>query len=74
MITMGFMMGGHVRDGLEDNIYYSKGVLAESSARLVERIVRLAGEFGREVAAPAEAWGILGLSPPQGRPRVAAKP
>jgi len=57
------LMGGHVRVGLEDNIYYSKGVLA-TNARLVERIVRLAGEFGREVATPEEARGILGLPHP----------
>jgi 3-keto-5-aminohexanoate cleavage enzyme len=62
MTTMGILMGGHVRDGLEDNIYYSRGVLAESNARLVERIVRLAGEFGREAATPAEARRILNLA------------
>ncbi len=50
--------GGHVRVGLEDNIYYSKGVLA-TNAQLVERIVRLAQELGREVATPDEAREIL---------------
>ena len=45
------MMGGHVRVGLEDNIYYKKGQLATNEA-LAERIVRLSGELGREVAAP----------------------
>ncbi len=39
------VMGGHVRVGLEDNIYYSKGVLAKSNAELVARIVRLANEL-----------------------------
>jgi len=34
--------GGHVRVGLEDNIYYSKGVLAKNNAELVERVVRIA--------------------------------
>ena len=43
------MMGGHVRVGLEDNIYYKKGQLATNEA-LVERIVRLSGELGKEVA------------------------
>ncbi len=54
-------MGGHVRVGLEDNVYYSKGVLAKSNAELVARVVRLAKELGREVATPDEARKILGL-------------
>jgi 3-keto-5-aminohexanoate cleavage enzyme len=53
------VMGGHVRVGLEDNIYYSKGVFAKSNAELVERVVRIAKEFGREVATPQEARKIL---------------
>jgi len=53
--------GGHVRVGLEDNTYISKGVLTESNAQLVEKVVRLAKEFGREIATPAEAREILGL-------------
>jgi 3-keto-5-aminohexanoate cleavage enzyme len=59
--AMAIIMGGHVRVGFEDNIYYKKGELAESNAQLVERIVRLAGEFGREVATPDEARAILGI-------------
>ncbi len=54
-------MGGHVRVGFEDNVYYAKGVLAESNAQLVERIVRLAREIGREVATPDEARALLGI-------------
>ncbi|MEJ5273849.1 MAG: 3-keto-5-aminohexanoate cleavage protein [Spirochaetota bacterium] len=54
-------MGGHVRVGFEDNIYYSKGVLANSNAQLVERIVRIARELGREVATADEARKILGI-------------
>lgn len=54
-------LGGHVRVGFEDNVYYSKGVLAKSNAELVERIARLAKELGREVATPDEAREILGL-------------
>ena len=54
-------MGGHVRVGFEDNIFYSRGVKAESNAQLVERIVRISKEFGREVATPDEARKILGL-------------
>lgn len=56
------LMGGHVRVGLEDNIYLKKGVLA-TNEQLIERIVRLAGEFGREVATPDEARKILSLPP-----------
>jgi 3-keto-5-aminohexanoate cleavage enzyme len=54
-------MGGHVRTGLEDNIYYHKGVLAESNAQLVERLVRIAHEVGRPIASPGETREILGL-------------
>lgn len=62
MSMMGLVMGGHVRVGLEDSIYYRRGELAKSNAQLVERVVRIAGEYGREVATPAEARGILGLA------------
>lgn len=54
-------MGGHVRIGFEDNIYYHKGVLATSNAQLAERIVRIAKELGREIATPDEAREILGI-------------
>jgi 3-keto-5-aminohexanoate cleavage enzyme len=57
-------MGGHVRVGLEDNIYYKKGELA-TNEKLVERIVRLSKELGREVATPDEARKILALIPQQ---------
>jgi len=56
------IMGGHVRVGFEDNIYLEKGVLAKSNGELVEKAVRLAKEFGRQIATPAEAREILGLS------------
>ena len=52
-------MGGHVRVGFEDNIFYSKGVLATSNAQLVERVVRLARELGREVASLEQARSML---------------
>lgn len=55
------VMGGHVRVGLEDNLYYTRGVLA-TNPMLVERIVRLAGELGRPVATPDEARRIFGLT------------
>ncbi|MDQ1240640.1 MAG: hypothetical protein QG577_2826 [Thermodesulfobacteriota bacterium] len=62
--TMAIHMGGHVRVGLEDNIYIGKGKLAKSNAELVEKIVKLAGMLGREVASPNEARTILGLKGP----------
>ena len=55
--------GGHVRVGFEDNVYLSRGVLAKSNGELVEKVVRLAKEFGREIATPAEAREILSLKP-----------
>ncbi|WP_129409963.1 3-keto-5-aminohexanoate cleavage protein [Marinitoga lauensis] len=55
------LMGGHVRVGFEDNIYYKKGELAKSNAQLVERIVRIAKELGREIATPDEAREILNI-------------
>jgi 3-keto-5-aminohexanoate cleavage enzyme len=61
MAVMGMVMGGHVRVGLEDNIYYAKGVLAKNNAELVDRVVRIAREFGREIATPSEARKILTL-------------
>jgi 3-keto-5-aminohexanoate cleavage enzyme len=63
MNVASMIMGGNVRVGLEDNIYYKKGELAKSNAQLVERVVRLAGEIGREVATPEEARKILGIKP-----------
>jgi 3-keto-5-aminohexanoate cleavage enzyme len=53
--------GGHVRVGLEDNIYISKGVKAEGNKALVEEVVRIASLYGREIATPNQARKILGL-------------
>ena len=61
MSMMGMIMGGHIRVGMEDNIYYEKGVLAKTNAQFVQRIGRISREYGREVASPAEARKILGL-------------
>ncbi|ELY88208.1 hypothetical protein C483_15886 [Natrialba hulunbeirensis JCM 10989] len=60
-VTMGILFGGHVRVGLEDNIYYERGELATSNAQLVERVARIADELGREVATPSQARDILNL-------------
>jgi 3-keto-5-aminohexanoate cleavage enzyme len=59
MIAMA--MGGHVRVGVEDNIYYSKGVLATNVA-LVKRMAGIAKAMGRELATPDEARKILGIA------------
>lgn len=61
MAAMGIAMGGHVRVGFEDNVYLSRGVLAKSNGELVEKVVRIAKELGREIATPDEAREILGL-------------
>jgi len=53
--------GGHIRMGFEDNIYYHKGLIAESNAQLVARIARIADEIGRPLATPQQAREILGL-------------
>jgi 3-keto-5-aminohexanoate cleavage enzyme len=63
MGTLAIMLGGHVRVGFEDNIFYRKGELATSNAQLVARMARIAHELGREVAMPAEARRILGMPP-----------
>jgi 3-keto-5-aminohexanoate cleavage enzyme len=60
MNTHAILMGGHTRVGLEDNIYYRKGELA-TNEQLVERMVRLGRELGREAATPDEAREILSL-------------
>jgi 3-keto-5-aminohexanoate cleavage enzyme len=60
MAMAAIAMGGHVRVGLEDNLYYSKGKLARNE-ELVARVVRIAGEAGRPVATPDQARKILGL-------------
>jgi hypothetical protein len=51
--------------GFEDNPYYRPGELAASNAQLIERLVRIAREIGRQIASPAEARTLLGLPPRQ---------
>ena len=60
--VMAMSLGGNVRVGLEDNIYYARGVLAANS-RLVERMVGIARAMGREPATPEEARALLKLPP-----------
>ncbi|MFZ5649098.1 MAG: 3-keto-5-aminohexanoate cleavage protein [Bacillota bacterium] len=63
MNVLGMAIGGHVRTGLEDNIFYDRGVPARGSWQLVERLARIAGEMGRPAAVPDEARQILGIPP-----------
>ena len=63
IVAQACLLGGHVRVGLEDNLYLSKGVLAPSNAALVERAAQLIELLGRSPATPAEAREILGLRP-----------
>ena len=63
ILSAALALGGHVRIGFEDNIYYHKGVLAKSNSELVRRGVRMANELDRGVASVAEAREILGLAP-----------
>jgi 3-keto-5-aminohexanoate cleavage enzyme len=62
LTTMGMVMGGAVRVGLEDNVYYRKGEPAGSNAQLVERTVRIARELALQPATPDEARALLGVT------------
>jgi len=62
IVAQACLLGGHVRVGLEDNLYLDKGVLAPSNAALVERAVTIVELLGRSVATPAESRAILGLT------------
>jgi uncharacterized protein (DUF849 family) len=61
MVAQAHLMGGHVRVGLEDNFFISKGVEATSNAQLVEKAAKIIRMFEGELATPAEARAILGL-------------
>ncbi|MED5546368.1 MAG: 3-keto-5-aminohexanoate cleavage protein [Pseudomonadota bacterium] len=61
--TQAMLLGGHVRVGLEDNLYYRRGELA-TNEQLVARTRRIASELGLEIATPGEAREMLGLAPP----------
>jgi 3-keto-5-aminohexanoate cleavage enzyme len=60
--AMALGMGGAIRVGMEDNVYYRPGELAESNAQLVARAARLATEMNRAIATPQEAREMLGMS------------
>ena len=61
MVSLSIEKGGHARVGFEDNVYLSKGILAKSNGELVEKVVRIANEFGRDIASPDEARKILSI-------------
>ena len=63
MSSLAMHVGGHARAGFEDNATYRPGELATSNAQLIERLVRIAREIGREIASPAEARALLELPP-----------
>lgn len=67
MATMAATMGGHVRVGLEDNLYIGKGKLATSNAQQVTLIRQIVERLGRDIATPDEARQMLGL---KGRDKV----
>ncbi|WP_339694168.1 3-keto-5-aminohexanoate cleavage protein [Celeribacter baekdonensis] len=60
LVTMGAILGGHVRVGLEDNLYIAKGQLADSNAQMVAKVRRILEELGHDIATPEEARAILG--------------
>ncbi len=62
MTTLAIMLGGHARVGLEDNLYLRRGQKLRSNAEVVERTVRISHELNREIATPAQARELLGLS------------
>jgi uncharacterized protein (DUF849 family) len=64
MVAQAVLLGGHVRVGLEDNLYLERGVLAPGNAALVERAVAVIRTLGEDVASPAEARGLFGLAAP----------
>ena len=63
LAVQALVMGGHVRVGFEDNIFYHKGELAQSNAQLVSRVARIARELGREVATAEQARKMLKIPP-----------
>ena len=61
MVAASVLLGGHVRVGLEDNIYIEQGVLASSNAALVEKAARIIHDLGGSVASVGQARDLLSL-------------
>lgn len=72
IVAQSWLMGGHCRVGMEDNIYLERGVLAKSNAELVQRAVQIIRYLGGEIATSREARAIMGL--PEARPTMGAVP
>jgi len=70
LTTMSILLGGMVRVGMEDNIYYKTGELAKSNSQLVARAVRITRELNMDIASPDEAREILGLTKTKKRTRL----
>ncbi len=62
MVAQACLLGGHVRVGMEDNLYLAKGVLAKTNAELVTRAVDILRNLGAEIASPAETRAMLKLA------------
>ncbi len=62
LLAQSWLLGGHVRVGLEDNVYIRKGVLTRDNAELVEKAVTIVENLGGAMATPAEARTLLGLA------------
>jgi 3-keto-5-aminohexanoate cleavage enzyme len=70
LTTLAVLLGGHVRIGMEDNLYYERNRKAESNQQLVRRTVEIIDRLGRDLATPKEAREMLGM-PPSSRRRIA---
>ncbi len=60
-VAQSYLAGGHVRVGIEDGVYLSRGVLAETNAQMVEKARRIVEDLGGQIANPKEARAIIGL-------------
>ncbi|MBI94602.1 MAG: NADPH:quinone reductase [Gemmatimonadaceae bacterium] len=65
MVAQSFLLGGHVRVGMEDNLYIRKGELCRDNAQLVEKATGIVDDLGGEIATPADAREIVGLALPR---------
>jgi len=61
VLSTAISLGGHVRVGMEDNPFITAGEYAKSNAQLVEKIIKISRDIGREVATPEEARKMIGL-------------
>jgi uncharacterized protein (DUF849 family) len=62
MVAQAWLLGGHVRVGMEDNLYISKGVLAKTNAELVTHAIGILKMLGADIASAKEARGMLKLA------------